>query len=102
MFQSVQSYPLYHTLYETHHLAGNMIDRGFVHHRAITQLWAEVARNLTESDILPFDVQWYASYLNNALADLQTRYTAQLNQSGIYFGTNGPVHFQSLPSDPLN
>ena len=79
-------YTLYHTLYETHHLAGKLVDPGFLHHRAIAQLWAEVARNLTESDILPFDVPWYARQLGKSLEDLENRYTVQLNQSGVVFG----------------
>ena len=75
-----------HTLYETHHLSGDMMDKGFLHHRAVTQLWAEITRNLTESDILPFDVQWYASYLGNELNQLKSRYTQQISEAGIGFG----------------
>lgn len=76
--EEIGSYPLYHTLYETHHLLANIMDKGFVYHRAVTQLWTEVARNLLESVVLPMDLDWYATYLNESVAGIKNRYGAQL------------------------
>ena len=53
-----------------------------MHHRAVTQLWAEVARNLAVADVLPMDIKWYATYLQESFADIKTRYTAQLEANG--------------------
>lgn len=54
------------------------MDKGFVYHRAVTQLWTEVARNLLESVVLPMDLDWYATYLNESVAGIKNRYGAQL------------------------
>ena len=53
-----------------------------MHHRAVTQLWAEVARNLAVADVLPMDIKWYATYLQESFADIKARYTAQLEANG--------------------
>lgn len=79
------NYPLYHTLYETYHLVSYLLDPGFLYHRAVTQLWAEIARNLAESDLLPFDVKTYATYMRSRLTALQTRYSTQMEEAGATF-----------------
>ena len=71
-----------HTLYETHHLVGGIIDRGFLYHRAVSQLWAEIALNLTESVILPLDAAQYGLYLEGAFVDIRSRYKDQLEANG--------------------
>ncbi|XP_057377944.1 N-acetylated-alpha-linked acidic dipeptidase 2-like [Daphnia carinata] len=73
--ENIGSYPLYHTLYETHHLVADIIDKDFLYHRAVTQLWTEIAHNLTESVILPMDLAWYAIYLSESVANIKTRVT---------------------------
>lgn len=50
------------------------MDPGFLHHRAVTQLWAEIARNLTESIVLPMDVNAYATFLTDGFVALKERY----------------------------
>lgn len=56
-----------------------------MYHKAITQMWAEMARNLTESIILPMDISWYATYLTDSLIEIKERYGAQLeaNQASL-------------------
>ena len=54
------------------------MDPGFVHHRAVAQLWAEIARNLTESVILPMDLNWYSTFLTESFGNIQSRYGQQL------------------------
>jgi phage host-nuclease inhibitor protein Gam len=64
------------------------MDKGFLFHRAVTQLWTEVARNLLEANVLPMDLDWYATYLDGEVAGIQSRYGAQLeanNASMNYF-----------------
>ena len=37
-------------------------------------LWAEIARNLTESVILPMDLNWYSIFLTDSFRNIQSRY----------------------------
>ena len=41
--------PLYHTLYETFALVDELYDRGFLFHKAITEIWIDLAVFLAES-----------------------------------------------------
>ncbi|XP_046454638.1 glutamate carboxypeptidase 2-like [Daphnia pulex] len=93
--EDIGSYPLYHTLYETHHLLADIMDVGFLHHRAVTQLWAEVARNLLESVVLPLDPDWYATYLAEQVAGIQSRYGSQLeaNNATMKYFQLAVTHF---------
>ena len=71
------------------------MDVGFLHHRAVTQLWTEVARNLLEADVLPMDLDWYATYLDEEVAGIQSRYGAQLeaNNATMNYIQESVVHF---------
>ena len=82
MLSKLNPLPKQHTLYETHHLLANIIDKGFVHHRAITQLWAEMALNLAESVVLPMDLTRYANYLKESYAQIETTYGQRLTANG--------------------
>ena len=57
------------------------MDKGFLYHRSRTQLWAEIALNLTESKIIPLDVDWYATHLNETFSDIKLRYEHRLEQN---------------------
>ena len=83
--QNIVTYPLYHTLYDTRHVVVDIIDRQMVCHRALAQLWAEVARNLSESVILPLNVTRYATYLTDALSSLKSVYNDRLEANGAGF-----------------
>lgn len=71
-----------HTLYETYHLAADIMDKGFLYHQAVAQLWAEIARNLTESTVLPFDVSWYSTYIRESFSEIKSRYIRQIEANG--------------------
>lgn len=73
-----------------------MLDQNFVHHRAVAQLWAEVAKNLTESTILPFDIRWYGTYLKESFADIKGQYNAQLEENGATLSMFCPHKLLSL------
>ena len=60
--------------------------QGFLFHRAVAQLVAETARNLSESLILPFDVKNYAQFLNQDVKSYENRYTEVLVKNGAKFG----------------
>lgn len=71
-----------HSLYETHHLVSGIMDRGFHFHRAVSQLLAEMALNLTDSVILPLDVARYGLYLEGAFVNIKSRYKDKLEANG--------------------
>ncbi|KJH44175.1 PA domain protein [Dictyocaulus viviparus] len=50
------TYPLYHTMYETPFLNEHLFDTdGFAVHKAVGQFWAEIARVFTDEVVLPFN-----------------------------------------------
>lgn len=59
-----------------------IVDKGFHHHRAVAQLWGEMALNLTESIVLPMDTAWYSSYLIEAFAEVKSKYNDRLEANG--------------------
>lgn len=73
-------------VHEHHVLA---IDKDLSYHRAVTQLWAEVARNLSESVIVPMDIGSYALHLNQSLGTIKSRYDRRyLQANGVTLGIN--------------
>ncbi|KAK3712655.1 hypothetical protein RRG08_058558 [Elysia crispata] len=57
------SYPLYHTEYETFDIVKNQYDKGFEFHAALSRFMGEMARNLADSLILPFNLDGYSEGL---------------------------------------
>ena len=77
---------MYHSVYETFKLVDRYYDPGFKYHRAMTQLVAEIARNLAESIVLPMDVALYAEYVKEYYENLREgSYGQRLIQEGISF-----------------
>ncbi|XP_056023072.1 N-acetylated-alpha-linked acidic dipeptidase 2-like [Ostrea edulis] len=81
----ISSYPLYHSKYETFKVLDEIMDRGFKYHRAVGQTWAEIARNLADSLIIPFKVQDYADKLDNLVKQLDTDFGHLMRRNGIQF-----------------
>ncbi|XP_033638801.1 putative N-acetylated-alpha-linked acidic dipeptidase isoform X1 [Asterias rubens] len=82
----ISGYPMYHSVYETFKLVDRYYDPGFKYHRAMTQLVAEIARNLAESIVLPMDVALYAEYVKEYYENLREgSYGQRLIQEGISF-----------------
>ena len=82
-------FPLYHTMYETYYLIANLTDPGFRYCRALAQVWAEVARSLADTPVLPFvdSLQYYPLYLKSALNELKnSQYKDILLSSNISLG----------------
>ncbi|CAG2102362.1 unnamed protein product [Medioppia subpectinata] len=68
----IKCYPLYHTMYETYDLMSNLTDIGFKFSKALTQIWAEMLRSLSDSPMLPISdsLQYYPHFLHSAFDDL--------------------------------
>ena len=58
-----------------------MLDEDFLYHRAVTQVWAEMALNLAESVLLPMDIKGYAAYLKDSFAYLKLTHGKQLENN---------------------
>ncbi|XP_077990166.1 putative N-acetylated-alpha-linked acidic dipeptidase [Glandiceps talaboti] len=78
-------YPVYHSVYETFYLVKQFVDPDFTASLAVARLWAEVARDLAESVIIPFDCKDYAKQLKYAVADLKDAYETEMTQNDITF-----------------
>ena len=81
MIPKGKEFKFQHTLYETHYLVSELMDKDFLYHRALTQMWAEMALTLAESVILPMDINGYATYLKKAFNDIKDRYGKQLSDN---------------------
>ncbi|GFR95335.1 N-acetylated-alpha-linked acidic dipeptidase 2, partial [Elysia marginata] len=66
------SYPLYHTEYETFDIVKTQHDRNFEISAALSRFMAEVARNVADSLILPFDLDGYTKGLKSIKAALDS------------------------------
>ena len=82
----ISSYPLYHSMYETFHLVSEIMDPSFEYHLAVSRVWAEMARNLADSLILPFNCTDYTANLEKSVKKLKEDYEEKMNQQGIDFG----------------
>ncbi|CAF4979077.1 unnamed protein product, partial [Rotaria socialis] len=58
-YESLGSYPLYHTSYEVFSMMKNFIDPNFTAHRTMGQLMGVVALFLSETPVLQFNVSRY-------------------------------------------
>uniref|UniRef100_K1QFW2 Aminopeptidase NAALADL1 n=1 Tax=Magallana gigas TaxID=29159 RepID=K1QFW2_MAGGI len=79
----IASYPLYHSKYETFKAVDEFMDRGFKCHRASGQVWAEVARNLADSLVIPFKIQDYANKLRDGVEELDRNLGSLMRRNGI-------------------
>ena len=77
----LSSYPLYHSVYETFHLVNEIMDPTFAFHMAIAQFLGELARRLSDSYVLPYDVRKYGKALKN--------YQVRVISSIEHFNVNG-------------
>ncbi|XP_065943873.1 N-acetylated-alpha-linked acidic dipeptidase 2 [Magallana gigas] len=79
----IASYPLYHSKYETFKAVDEFMDRGFKCHRASGQVWAEVARNLADSLVIPFKIQDYANKLRDGVEELDRNLGSLMRRNSI-------------------
>ncbi|OAX82630.1 hypothetical protein ACJ72_03023 [Emergomyces africanus] len=63
-------YP-YHSCYDTFEWMAKFGDPGFKYHQVLGQIWALLILELSDSPILPFDLQTYASAVTKYVSDLE-------------------------------
>lgn len=68
------SYPLYHTMYETFNLVTTVIDPTFQHHLVVSRVWAEIARTLSDTLIVPINCTAYADRIRSGVENLKELY----------------------------
>ncbi|XP_070577790.1 N-acetylated-alpha-linked acidic dipeptidase 2-like [Ptychodera flava] len=78
-------YPLYHSVYETFYFFETFLDPAFRRSLAIAQMWGEVARDLADSVIIPFDCNDYAEQLELSIDDLKGHYESEMKKKNINF-----------------
>ncbi|KAK3598383.1 hypothetical protein CHS0354_034557 [Potamilus streckersoni] len=79
----ISSYPLYHSVYETFYAVKHLMDQEFKYHTAVGQIWAEMARNLADTVIIPFNVSDYSRTLQELTQTLLKDYNKTLLANGI-------------------
>ena len=92
-FQSlgISSYPVYHSVYETFYYMKSFLDFNFYRHQAVARVWAELARNLADSVILPMNCTDYAIKIHGSMESVKDAYEDRMNQEGISFGKNWSI-----------
>ncbi|XP_042226493.1 putative N-acetylated-alpha-linked acidic dipeptidase isoform X1 [Homarus americanus] len=75
--------PLYHTLYETFAAADELYDRGFNFQAAVTQMWAVMAVNLADAQLLPFSLVEYGDFVTVAFDQLVEHYGDLISSRNI-------------------
>ena len=56
------------------------------HHQAVGKVWAEIARHLSDTMIIPLDVVGFSTELENIINTLDKNYGGLLRRHGINFG----------------
>ncbi|XP_071080752.1 glutamate carboxypeptidase 2-like [Haliotis cracherodii] len=77
-FKNEYPYPLYHSVYETFYAMEKFYDPDFKIHACVTSLWVELARSLSDSLVLPYNVSDYGVMLEESRHELDREYGAIL------------------------
>jgi N-acetylated-alpha-linked acidic dipeptidase len=80
------SYPLLHTQYDRIELIEKFIDPDFRYHKAVTQVLAEILRDLSDSLFIPFNLLDYAQVLKDLYITLHIHTETVLTNNGIDIG----------------
>lgn len=76
-FPNIYSNPTYHTAYETFHLMDQILDPGFGFQEISAQMVSLMVTELTESQILNFDLHGLTKLMNESLSSMIADGTAQ-------------------------
>ncbi|RNA10101.1 N-acetylated-alpha-linked acidic dipeptidase 2 isoform X2, partial [Brachionus plicatilis] len=82
-FKNIFGYPLYHTSYETFELVERYMDPEFFALTSITKVIGETTRVLSDSLILPFDLENYHKDIKNQIKLFDKQYGLRLNKFNI-------------------
>lgn len=67
-------YPLYHSVFETFAAVKSFIDPTFSYHRSMAQMFTEMVRSLSDSEIIPFKTHNYALRLLEIFKHLEMQF----------------------------
>lgn len=70
-------------------------------HRASGQVWAEVARNLADSLIIPFKIQDYANKLREGVEELDRNLGSLMRRKGIHTGNKPRFEIKPHSERPI-
>lgn len=70
-------------------------------HRASGQVWAEVARNLADSLIIPFKIQDYANKLREGVEELDRNLGSLMRRKGIQTGNKPRFEIKPHSERPI-
>ena len=71
-------------MYETFDLVEAFVDPDFTYHQAAARVLAEMARNLADSPVLPFDIEDYVAKMNEDTNTMLDNFGESMrNQGGI-------------------
>ncbi|XP_047497412.1 N-acetylated-alpha-linked acidic dipeptidase 2-like isoform X1 [Penaeus chinensis] len=95
--------PLYHTLYETFALVGELYDAGFSFQAALTRLWAIMAVDLADTQVLKFSLKEYSSFLADAQEEFLQEYGDLISSRNISMASayRLPERNSSVPKIPV-
>lgn len=66
-------YGVYHSAYDDFYWMNHFGDPGYKYHALMSQLWGAAALRLANADVLPFDIQTYASKISEFVAEVQKK-----------------------------
>ncbi|ROT78135.1 hypothetical protein C7M84_003149 [Penaeus vannamei] len=74
---------LYHTLYETFALVDELYDIGFNFHAAMAKLWAILAVDIADAQLIPFSVMEYSNFLTKGQQEVLQEYGELISSKNI-------------------
>ena len=83
---NLMSYPLLHTQYDRVNVIEKYIDPDYRYHKAVTQVLAELLRDLSDSLFIPFNLLDYAQVLKDLYVTLLVHTESVLRNNGIDIG----------------
>ena len=76
-------YGVYHSMYDDHYWMEHIGDPTFEYHIALTRIWGLVALRLANADVLPFDLGFNASALEQFLHELEQNNKGELKRLSL-------------------
>ena len=73
----------YHTLYDSFDWMSKFVDPSFEHHVTIGQLWLKHALILSNSLIIPFDVEGFCQQMETYFHEFEGEYSSSLKQHNV-------------------
>ena len=73
---------MYHSVYETFDLVQKYVDPEFVYHQAAARVLAEIARNLADSPILPFNIKDYVAKMEEDMITMLDTFGESMRVDG--------------------